>query len=87
MGKTRRNKAKHDRYDDAVELDAQEHVYHAWRCQGKLAYKTRAKAMRAKRNDARKFGKKYRAYQCPYCSYWHLTTHGWRGSNGVEGKA
>jgi len=80
MSKTRRNHARHDRYDAAVELDAQEHVYHAWRCAGKIAYATKAKAMRAKRNKARRFGLRYRAYQCPYCSKWHLTTHEWRGN-------
>jgi hypothetical protein len=52
----------------------------------KIAYSTKADAladarlMRArnrhfsKQSDSHKTGKKHRAYECPLCGLWHLTT-------------
>ena len=78
MGKTRKSWHGPDWYGSDREMSAEEHVYHAERCAGKLAYQTRAKAVRAKRSKARRFGKRYSVYRCGYCGMWHLTTHPWR---------
>ena len=77
MGRTWRNRARQSSWRGADKLGAAEHVYHASRCFGKLSYQTRAKAMRAKRNHTRKYGRQYRVYLCPYCNKYHLTTHPW----------
>lgn len=66
MSKTRRNRPRHWTYDAADSMSAEAHVYHASRCFGKLSYPTKAKAMRAKKSHARRFGQWYRAYHCPY---------------------
>lgn len=55
-------------------MSASEGVYHSERCAGKCAYATRAKAVRAKRSHARRYGVRFRAYRCGFCGKWHLTT-------------
>lgn len=66
MGKTRRNYPRCWEFDDAELMSAEEHVYHAARCYGKRVYPTRAKAVKAKRNNVRRYGLRYRVYRCPY---------------------
>ena len=78
MSRTRRSRAPWDWYGGARPMSAGDHVYHVLRCMGKLAYKTKAKAMRAKRNKQRRFGVSYKVYHCPYCCKYHLTTHPWK---------
>ena len=59
-------------------MDAGLSVYHSRRCFGKLSYPTKAKALRAKRNKQRAYGKRYRVYKCPFCDHYHLSTSAWR---------
>lgn len=66
MSKTRRNRPRHWTYDAADSMSAEAHVYHASRCYNKISYPTLAKAKRAKRNKARRFGQRYKEYRCPY---------------------
>ena len=65
-------------------MSAREHVYHAERCRAKLAYDTRAKAVRAKRRRERAYGHRMQVYRCPYCAKWHLTSKPWGARQDSE---
>ena len=65
MSRTWRNHPK-ESWGEAREMSAREHVYHAARCFRKLSYRTRAKAVRAKRNRERRLGRRFQVYRCPY---------------------
>ena len=78
MSRTRRSLRHLDTYGEPRQMVAEEHMYHAMRCAGKQSYATKAKAKRAKRSKARRYGKRYSVYRCGYCNQYHLTTHPWR---------
>jgi hypothetical protein len=42
--------------------------------QGKIAYGTRRKALRAMNAMDRRSGKSGRVYVCPSCWFWHITS-------------
>jgi len=51
--------------------------HQAKRCkvQGKVRYRTRATALHFAWSQADRPGyEKFRAYQCPHCKWWHITT-------------
>ena len=77
--KARNGQSKEQRklFSDAQPMKAEDHVYHASRCFGKVVFSSRSRAMRAKRELSRVYKKKYRVYRCCYCGKWHLTTHQW----------
>lgn len=44
----------------------------------KAHFRTRRLAKQAAKTSGRSHGKKFRAYRCPACNLWHLTTVGQR---------
>lgn len=40
----------------------------------KIAYRTRAKALKDQRNRLSHFAGRKEAYECRYCGLWHVTT-------------
>ena len=77
--KNQRNRRIEDRErrGQLVDFPFEKLEYFVKRCREKQAHRTLGAAYRAKKVQDEMYGVEHFVYECPICSFFHLTTHPW----------